>query len=152
MKQFVSLALVALFCFGAQANEITNPDYDAELAERLRADEYGMASYVFVFLNKGENYEMEAEARGKLLRGHLDNIGRLAEAGSLVLAGPFGGHEKTAGILILDVESVDEAHELAATDPAVEAGIFSLELVQWYGSAGLRGLNEIHRKIGQTMP
>jgi len=152
MKPFASIVLALWICAGLSANQIPNPDYDAELAKRLRADEYGMASYVFGLIKKGPRYSEEIADRETIFRGHLDNIGRMAEDGSLLLAGPFGAHDLIRGIYIFDVESIAEAESLAATDPAVQAGLLEVELVEWYGSAGLRGLYDIHKKLGQTSP
>lgn len=63
--------------------------YDAELAARVGADDYGMKRYVMAMLKSGPNRSQSEEEAEKLQRAHLDNIGRLAEEGKLVLAGPF---------------------------------------------------------------
>ncbi len=67
------------------------------------------------------------------------------------MAGPFGENDKSfRGMFILNAASVDEARELASSDPAIEAGIFVVDYIPWYGSASLMASPEIHRKISRT--
>lgn len=40
-------------------------------------------------------------------------------------------------IFILDVKPLEEAKTLVATDPAIKAELFSVELLNWYGAAAL---------------
>jgi uncharacterized protein YciI len=74
-------------------------------------------------------------------------MGRLAEEGKLVLAGPLADNAPNRGLFILNVESLEEAEELVKTDPAVKAGIFTYSLSKYYGSAALLKVNEIHKTI-----
>ena len=57
-----------------------------------------MKNYVMAFLYDGPNRERDSLAAAELQRGHLENIGRLAKEGKLVLAGPLtGGDGVTPG-------------------------------------------------------
>ena len=68
----------------------------------------------------------------------MANIQRLADEGKLIVAGPLGKNEKTyRGIFIFDVKTIGEAKALTDSDPAVRAGIFDMEIIEWYGSAAL---------------
>ncbi len=122
--------------------------YNDRLAKKVGADELGMKMYVFVLLKTGPK-TYSKEERDRLVAGHLQNIGRLAEAKKLVLAGPFGENDALRGIYIFDVRTKEEAMKLVETDPAVAAGVFDCEFRLWYGSAGLLGLNEIHEAISK---
>ena len=73
----------------------------------------------------------------------------MAEAGKLVLAGPFFGDGDLRGIYIFDVESIEEAEQLTQTDPAIQAGSLVMELKQWYGSAALLEIGKIHSAIAK---
>ncbi len=120
---------------------------DAALAQELGADEYGMKQYVLAFLKRGPNRDRSPEEAAKLQKAHLDNIGRLAEAGKLVLAGPFLDNGDIRGIYVFNVKTIEEAKALTETDPAIKAGSLVMELHPWYGSAGLMKVNEIHKML-----
>ena len=128
--------------------EITESvEFDSDLADELGADEYGMKRYIFANLVEGPNRNQSKEEAARLQRAHLDNITKLAEAGKLVLAGPFLDNGKVRGIYIFDVETIREAERLTRTDPAIKAGRLKMELRPWYGSAALLKVNEIAKKV-----
>lgn len=124
--------------------------YDKSRAQKAGADEYGMKRYVFAFLKRGPNRDRTKEESHKLQRAHLDNITRLAEAGKLVLAGPFLDDGDLRGIYVFNVETVEEAKALTQTDPAIKAGSLVMELLPWYGSAALMEVNELHKIMAKT--
>ncbi len=121
--------------------------HDPELAQRLGADEHGMHRYVIAFLKAGPNRGQSAEEGKQLMQAHLANIVRLAEAGSLVVAGPFLDEGPLRGIYIFKVATVEEARALTATDPAIQAGRLEMELHPWYGSAALQEVNGLHKRL-----
>ncbi len=127
--------------------EKTNIFYDQQLADQYGADDYGMKKYVMAFLRKGPNRDLTPEESAALQNEHLKNIDRLADEGKLVLAGPFFGSGKLRGIYIFNVDTIEEAKALTETDPAIQAGSLVMELKEWYGSAALMGLNDIHKTI-----
>jgi uncharacterized protein YciI len=149
----IALAAGCFFAATVSASAQSPADegkYDEALAKKLGADEYGMRSYVFCVLKTGPAKIDDAAKRSEIFRGHFANMGRLAEEGKLVMAGPFGGAEPWRGMYIFNVETIDEATKLVETDPAVKAGIFVFELKKLYGSAALLMVNEIHTKIQKT--
>jgi len=114
-----------------------------EASSEATADEFGMRSYWFGMILRGPNYNderSESEAQ-QLQAAHLARIGELAEAGKMVLAGPFGPQEGAEdpyiGLFLYTVETREEAEALAASDPAVAAGRLRVEIVEWYGAAGI---------------
>lgn len=143
-------ALLLCTLMPAAADEAAPPpEFDAELAAELGADDYGMRRYVMAFLKAGPNRPEDPEQAAALQRAHLDNIRRLAEEGALVLAGPFLDGGELRGIYIFAVDSVAEAEALTATDPAVQAGSLAMELHPWYGSAALMKVNEWSMRIAR---
>jgi uncharacterized protein YciI len=59
----------------------------------------------------------------------------------MVVAGPFLdqiGAQALTGLFILRVASLDEAKQTVATDPAVNAGRFTYEIIPWMGPKTLR--------------
>lgn len=125
---------------------------DSLLRELTQADDYGMRQYVMAFLKAGPNRNQDSAEATQLQRAHLDNIVRMAEAGQLVLAGPFMDDGEVRGIYIFDVTTIEEAKALTATDPAIKAGRLEMELHPWYGSAALMAVNTIHEKVSSKNP
>ncbi len=125
------------------------PTFDSLLAAETGADAYGMRKYVMAYLKAGPNRDQDSTEAADLQRAHLDNIGRMAEMGKLILAGPFMDDHEVKGIYIFAVETVEEAEELTATDPAIQAGRLIMELHPWYGSAALMKVNELHTQLSK---
>lgn len=158
MKQLFYALLACALCLACEsttadiphATESTNTPstaYDSIAAKKYGADDYGMKKYVIAFLKKGPNRDLEeAEAQG-LQAAHMENIGRMAEAGKLVLAGPFLDDGDLRGIYIFDVASIEEAEALTNSDPAIQAGSLVMELKEWYGSAAVMAINDIHKTL-----
>ena len=132
--------------------ENTELKYDSIKAKKFGADDYGMKKFVIAFLYRGPNHDLSKEEKNKLQRAHLDNINKLAEAGKLVLAGPFFGKDDLRGIYIFDVQSIEEAENLTKTDPAIIAGSLKMDLKEWYGSAALMAINDLHTSIAKVNP
>lgn len=131
------------------ADESIVMSYDSVLAKKLGADDYGMRQYVMAFLKRGPNRNHDSTEAASLQRAHLDNIGRLAEEGKLVLAGPFLDDDELRGIYIFNVTTIEEAKALTETDPAIQQGRLVMELHPWYGSAAVMHVNELHNKIAK---
>jgi uncharacterized protein YciI len=121
--------------------------YDSVRARDYGADDYGMKKYVMAFLKKGPSRDLDSAEAASLQIAHLNNIRKMAEQGKLVLAGPFFDEGDIRGIYIFNVENIREAEELTQTDPAIQAGSLVMELREWYGSAALQAVNEIHKTI-----
>ncbi|MGM0944626.1 MAG: YciI family protein [Bacteroidota bacterium] len=145
-----SLILIFALLLGRLSQIQAQEQFDQKLADELGADAYGMKKYVIAFLYRGDRVnEYSEKERAELQRGHMDNITQLAEAGKMVLAGPFFGNEELRGLFFFNVESIEEAEKLTATDPSVQAGVLKMELKEWYGSAALPLLLELHSKIAK---
>jgi len=109
-----------------------------------------MRKYVIAFLKRRPNRDKSPEKASELQAAHLKNIGAMAEAGKLVLAGPFFGNDDLRGLYFFNVETIEEAEALTKTDPAIQAGSLVLELKEWYGSAALMAVNDIHNSIAKV--
>lgn len=121
--------------------------YDSALAQRLNADQYGMKKYVMAFLKRGPNRNQDSVTAVNLQRAHLKNIERMANEGTLILAGPFLDNGEIRGIYVFNVETVEEAKALTETDPAIQAGRLVMELHPWYGSAAVQEITAISRRL-----
>lgn len=151
MKPFLIL-IIALLSTSINAQN-SNPNYDAELAKELGADNYGMKGYVFAILKTGSNTSKNKEEKNKAFRGHLNNINRLVKEQKLIVAGPFGKNESSyRGLFIFNVKTIEEAKELIKTDPAVKAKYLDVDLYNWYGSAALSEYLKTADKIWKINP
>jgi uncharacterized protein YciI len=133
----------------------TKVKFDAKLAKKVGADDYGMRSYVFCVLKTGpKDAEItDKKQRAEIFAGHMANIQRLADEGKLVLAGPFGTNNRDyRGLFIFAVTTIDEAQKLVETDPVIKSGMMIAELTPWYGSAATMLINENHKQIAKKAP
>lgn len=144
---------VSLFSCSLEKQEKLTQDstngvaYDSLLVEKYDADIYGMKQYVIAFLKRGPNRSQDSLESALLQKAHLENIGRLAEEGKLLLAGPFLDDGELRGIYIFDVKTIEEAKKLTETDPAIQKGSLVMDLHPWYGSAAVMAIPEIHKKL-----
>lgn len=92
----------------------------------------------FAFLVRGDKWTPERTPQTEeIQKAHLANINRLAEMKKLVIAGPFGDNGRLRGIFVFKVSSLEEAKELANTDPAVQAGRLALLVHPWLVPEGM---------------
>jgi len=137
MKYLFTLSLLLLTCFISLAQK-TNPNYDAELAKKVGADDYGMKKYVFVMLKTGTNESTDEEAKNKAFAGHMTNMGLLVDAKQLIVAGPIEENSNEyRGIFILNVPSIEAAKKILKTDPAISTNYLAADYYVWWGSAAL---------------
>ncbi len=84
------LFLLTIFLYGhslsAQSEVTSEIVYDSTYAAQLGADDYGMKPYVMAFLKAGPDRSQDKETAAALQKAHLENIMRMAEEGTLVLA------------------------------------------------------------------
>ncbi len=123
--------------------------YDAALAERLGADDYGMHAYVLVLLRTGPHPMAAGPERDAMFQAHFANIKRLADEGKLILAGPFDGVDGWRGMFIFAVKDIEEAKRLASTDPVLAKGEMVAEYHRYYGSAALMLVPETHARLAK---
>jgi len=142
---FTIISLIILSSFiNAQSK-----NFDQKLADSVGADQYGMKPYYLVILKKGKTEITDKAKKSDLMKGHMDNINKLAKDGKLIVAGPMleKNQNDYSGIFILDAKTKEEAENLVLTDPSVKAGIFDVELYKWYGSAALPLYLKFHDKV-----
>lgn len=148
MRQFIlCIALIVISLFSNAQKE--NSGYNKDLADSLGADEYGMKKYVLVILKTGSNKTIDKHFTDSMFAGHMKNIGRLAEIGKLVVAGPMlaKNDKEYRGIFVLNTSSLDEAKQLLQTDPAIHSNLLEPEIYSWYCSAALPMFFPFHDKV-----
>ncbi len=114
-------ALLALNVLASQAPQPPSPPVPAGAP----------LACTLVLLKTGPRTEpLSDEERSKVFAGHFANMERLARAGHLLIAGPYGEDKSDPtlrGIFVLGTGDRAEAQRLAGTDPTVQAGVFALE-------------------------
>ncbi|MEA5611804.1 YciI family protein [Nodularia spumigena] len=83
--------------------------------------------YVFVFIRTGPLRTPTPEQSQEAMQGHFANMGRLADEGKLLIAGPYADPRPTPdhrGLFVMDETEVALGLELANTDPAAVMGVF----------------------------
>jgi uncharacterized protein YciI len=98
--------------------------------------------HTLVFLRSGPmSGKLSPDENRAAFAGHFTNMGRMAEARQLLVAGPFGPgrHDPDLrGIFVLASGERAEAEGWAATDPTTQAGVFVLEFHDLATDAPLR--------------
>jgi len=152
MKTISAVVLAAALLCAAPAmaqQPAPAPGYDEALATKYGADDYGMRNYVLVILKTGPNRMEAGPERDEMFRGHFANMQRLSEEGKLVLAGPLDGVDGWRGLFVFAVDDIEQARELAATDPVLIHGEMVAEYHKYYGSAALMGVGEAHERLAR---
>ena len=97
---------------------------------------YTMKRYVFMLLKTGEYKEQDSVKAAELQRGHLEHLNHLSRSGELILAGPFDKGGDHRGLLVFDVEELEDAVRLEGEDPRVKAGELKMEAFFWWTAKG----------------
>jgi len=119
-----TLLFICLFPLFASAQESTS------------SQKPKMKQYFFVMLKAGPNRTQDSLTAAKIQDGHMADMRKLAEAGKLVVAGPFGDNGDWRGIFIFDCASQQETELLVKSDPAIQSGRLSYEIHPWWTMQG----------------
>ena len=96
-----------------------------------------MTVYYFCLLTRGPNSgQGTREELTAAQAAHMANIRRLADAGKILVAGPFMDRGDWRGIFILKCDSLEEAKELVASDPLVQQQRLLADVRPWLTMKG----------------
>jgi uncharacterized protein YciI len=91
-----------------------------------------LATYQLVLLKKGPQFEaMQQKPYGD----HLAYMKKLGADGRSMAAGPFTDDGEILGVIVLKAASPEQAREIEAADPAVQAGRFVMEILPFMAAA-----------------
>ena len=114
-----------------------HPWWSEEVMKKTTTPQKMMTAYL-AFLVRGDKWTPEKTPQTEAIqKAHMANIGKLADMKKLVVAGPFGDNGTLRGIFVFRVNTIEEARELAATDPAVQAGRLALQIHPWIVPEGI---------------
>lgn len=136
------IAALALLGFLGAASQALGQEQSTESPQATAPEPaFRMTTYYLALLRRGPNWTPEATPEvAQLQEQHMANIRKMGESGKLIVAGPFleqKGPGALAGLFIFKVGSLDEAKELAGSDPAVKAGRLAVEVIPWLGPEDL---------------
>ncbi|MFV0605984.1 MAG: YciI family protein [Niabella sp.] len=152
MKPTVLFFIICIAIIATSCKTTKQSSYNKKLAEQLGADEYGMRTYQLVILKTGKTIINDKDSVSKIFRGHLDNITKLADAGKLIIAGPFGKNDHNFRGLYIFKTNKAETETLLQTDPAIRSGLLTPEVYPWYGSAALEMYLPYSKQIEKVAP
>ena len=94
--------------------------------------------YTLGLIWKGPAWSPERSAHSDSVQAaHLENNGRMYEAGKLVAAGPCGGNPLLRGVWVWRVDSLAEIPGLLAGDPAIQERRLRVDVHRWHADAGI---------------
>lgn len=127
MKHFsLSLAAFLLIQGMVFSQQKTVPESKPNPADQIK-------QYWFVLIKTGPNTDADSASKAILFEKHMANITKLYNDGILKAAGPFGKNDNQwRGLFVFDCATREEAEKFVQTDPAVAAGLFTVEITPWY--------------------
>jgi len=105
--------------------------------------------YVFVFITTGDAADLTPDEQREAFGGHFSNMRRMAQAGDLLIAGPFGpplAEPDHRGLFVFDAETIEDGMAHAETDPTYQAGVFKMTPHLLTTAAPLTKLHELDMK------
>jgi uncharacterized protein YciI len=108
----------------------------ADAPEADPPDEFD--EYTLVLLYRGAKPpQLSVEESDRLQRQHLGHLEAMRRRGALLLSGPFSDQpdDNLRGLCVYRV-GLDEARQLAESDPAVRRGRLKIVAFKWYTRKG----------------
>lgn len=81
-------------------------------------------------------YDERADERAALRPQHLAHFRALAESGRVPAIGRYGDTLEPGALIVVDVDSLDEAEQIVANDPYVEAGLVPARAIREWPAFG----------------
>lgn len=104
-----------------------------------------LTNYQLVILKPGPAHPSSSTSEGqKVIKDHIAHVYKLGADRHSMAAGPFiDDKSDIAGIIIMKTDSADKARQLQSADPAVKAGVFTMEVLPFLSvDAGMRAWAE----------
>ena len=95
-----------------------------------------MKTYYLVFLKKGPKRDQDSATAAEIQKGHMAHLTKMYNEGKMDLAGPIMSEHPIRGICVYNVKTMEEAKQLAESDPAVISGRLIAEIIPWYSQKG----------------
>ncbi len=99
-------------------------------------EKFEMKTYFLVFLKKGPVRSQDSTSIEKIQEQHLAHLTKMYEEKKMCIAGPLLDNSDLRGICVYNTATIEEAKNLAESDPAVKAGRLLVEIHPWYAAKG----------------
>ncbi len=99
-----------------------------------------MGTYQLVLLKKGPAADSASTPSGQAtVKEHVSHLYKQSASGAFAAAGPFTDGGEIQGIIFVKADTPERALELESADPAVKAGIFTMEALPFMSPEGWFG-------------
>lgn len=135
MAKLLPVFLLAVFLTVVIASFLprkVNTNSNTSIEKEDSVSSLQVKQYWMVFLTKGPNQGQDAVTAALIQEKHMSNIRRLADAGKLLVAGPFGDGGDLRGMFIMDCKDSLEAVSLIRSDTAIMTGRLNFEIKPWW--------------------
>ena len=151
-----SLALAAMLAAAASITACNsggpNPADSAAEDPQPAAMATNARPYAMTFIKTGPLRSPTREQQAEAMQGHFANMQRLAEEGTLLIAGPLAEPKSDPdhrGIFVFDADTIEKGQALAATDPAGQMGVFVMDNYLLTTDAPLTELTRLEEEYKQ---
>lgn len=142
--KYLVLFFLCVFSFVAksqvktESNNKTNSKKNSQKSpeKRKKIDEGQMKTYYMVFLVAGDNRLQDSVTAAKIQKEHLEHLTKMWNEGKMDIAGPFLDEGDAKGICVYNVKTLEEAKQLAESDPAVKSGRLKVIVRPWMSMKG----------------
>ncbi len=129
IRSSLTTLIAAVLCFNAAGASAGGNK------SSLQEPKFEMGTFYLCLLVKGPKFNpSETPQNAPWGPGHARHVSSLIEAGRVSIAGPFTDDDRIRGVLVTTAASADEARSLVEADPAVKAGHFAVEVLQWFAA------------------
>lgn len=97
---------------------------------------------VALLIHNPDGPQLDEEAAAALQDAHMSHLADMHAQGHLLAAGPISD-PVYRGLSILNVD-VEQARALKETDPAVQAGVYTIQVLPWIVPAGAVSFSPTH--------
>ncbi len=109
-------------------------------------------SYIFSYLVLDQPEKLSQEEMQTAMQGHFSNMGVMAKAGDLLIAGPLAEPRidpAYRGIFVFSTDDIEKGTALFNTDPGVKAGVFKPEMYTITCDEPLKELTRLEKEDEQ---
>ncbi|MEQ8943280.1 MAG: YciI family protein [Phycisphaerales bacterium] len=139
-------ALSGCACGPCQEPSVASPPESSAPARNESRD------YAMVFIKTGPLRTPTPAQQTEAMQGHRANMRRLAQEGTLLIAGPLGEPKSDPdhrGIFVFNADTIEKGAALAATDPGAQMGVFEMDPYLLSTDAPLTELTRLEREFEQ---